>query len=297
MNQTTDDGQRTVNEIMRSTTATLTPKYGEGEAKAMVRLMFENLKGWTPVDIAIKANEHLTAFMEGKIADVVKRLMSDEPIQYIFNLADFYGMKLIVTPDTLIPRPETAELVDMIVKENNRKDLRVIDLGTGSGCIAIALSRNLPFADVTAVDINPKTLAVAKENAGKLHCNIRFFETDILEMAETHDMALSGPFDIIVSNPRYIAEHEKRDMERNVTDFEPAGALFVPDNDPLMFYNAELQYAQKALARHGRMYFEINPLFADDLKRLCENYGFSDVALTRDSFGKIRFLSATKTVI
>lgn len=288
------DSQRTVNETVRATTAALARKYGDGEAKAMVRFIFENLKEWTPVELAIKANEHLTTFMEGKIADVVKRLLADEPIQYIFGTADFYGLKLHVTRDTLIPRPETAELVDIIVKENyNRKDLRVIDLGTGSGCIAVALSRNLPFAEVTAVDISEKALDIAKENATRLRCNIDFINTDIMQLPATAYKTLKGPFDIIASNPPYIAFKEREAMERNVKDFEPANALFVPDNNPLKFYDAELQYARTALAPDGRLYFEINPLFATDLKRLCESYGFKAVTLTRDSFGKIRFLSAT----
>ena len=210
-------------------------------------------------------------------------------MEFIFGNADFYGMKLKVTRDTLIPRPETAELVDLIVKENNRKDLRVIDLGTGSGCIAIALSRNLPFAEVTAVDIS-----VARENAKALHCDINFVNADIISLADNHDTAIKGPFDIIVSNPPYIAENEKSEMDKNVTEFEPESALFVPDSDPLKFYKAELKYAETALSDGGRIYFEINPIYAEELKQLTEKSGFSDVELIRDSFGKERFLSASK---
>lgn len=287
------DSERTVNETVRATTAELAGKYGEGEAKAMVRFIFENLKGWSAVDLAIKANEHLTTFMEEKIAHVVQRLLADEPIQYIFGTADFYGLKLHVTRDTLIPRPETAELVDIIVKGNSRKDLRVIDLGTGSGCIALALCRNLPFAEVTAIDISEKALTVAKENASTLRCNVEFIKADILQLPATRNGALSGPFDIVVSNPPYIAEKERASMERNVKDFEPSSALFVPDNNPLEFYDAELKYAREVLANGGKVYFEINPLFSDELQRLCSCYGFENIELIRDSFGKTRFLSAT----
>ena len=275
-----EESGKTVNDVFRGIVSTLTGKYGAGEAKAMARIIFENLKGWSAVDLAIKANEHPTKFIEGKIDSVVKRLLDNEPIQYIFGNADFYGMKLKVTRDTLIPRPETAELVDLIVKENNRKDLRVIDLGTGSGCIAIALS--------------DRALSVARENAKALHCDINFVNADIISLAENHDTAIKGPFDIIVSNPPYIAENEKSGMDKNVTEFEPESALFVPDSDPLKFYKAELKYTETALSDGGRIYFEINPIYAEELKQLTEKSGFSDVELIRDSFGNERFLSASK---
>ena len=289
-----EESGKTVNDVFRGIVSALAGKYGTGEAKAMARIIFENLKGWSAVDIAIKANEHPTKFIEDKIDSVVKRLLDNEPIQYIFGNADFYGMKLKVTRDTLIPRPETAELVDIIVKENDRKDLRVIDLGTGSGCIAIALSRNLPFTEVTAVDISDRALNVARENAKTLQCNIKFVNADIISIAENHDAAIEGPYDIIVSNPPYIAEKEKSQMDKNVTEFEPGNALFVPDSDPLKFYKAELKYAEAALSGGGKIYFEINPIYAEELKQLTEKSGFSDVELIRDSFGKERFLSASK---
>lgn len=287
-----DTSEKTVNETVREITALLAPKYGAGEAKAMARIIFENLKGWSAVDLAIKANEHLTVFMEGKIMEVVKRVLADEPIQYIFGVADFYGMKLRVTPDTLIPRPETAELVDVIVKDNQQKDLRVIDIGTGSGCIAIALSRNLPFAHVTATDISRKALDVAQENARSLKCDINFIENDILDGKNLPEA--DGCFDIIVSNPPYIAEKERADMDKNVTEFEPASALFVPDGDPLKFYSAELDFGQQRLCGGGRIYFEINPVYASELKAMASAKGYGNVEVWRDSYGKERFMSASK---
>ena len=139
----------------RAIVEALSPKYGEGEARAMAHIIFEQLKGWSPTDIAIRANEPVSGFLHQQILSVVERILADEPIQYIFGVADFYGMKLSINPAVLIPRPETAELVDIIVKENPSKDLRVVDFGTGSGCIAIALARNLLFPEVTAVDLSP----------------------------------------------------------------------------------------------------------------------------------------------
>lgn len=205
----------TVNEIARHVVDRLTPRFGQGEAKAMMRIIFENLKGWSPVDIAVKSNEEITGFMSGKVDAVLERLLADEPIQYIFGNADFYGLKLKVTQDTLIPRPETAELVDIIVRDNNQKDLRVLDLCTGSGCIAVALARTLPFAEVTATDISDAALAVARENARALHVAVDFRHADLLA-GEPRGCS----YDIIVSNPPYIAEKERDAMEPNVLEHE-----------------------------------------------------------------------------
>lgn len=279
--------------VMTGIRERLAPKYGEGEAREMARIIFENLKGWTPVDIAIRQDEPVSVYISGKVDAAVKRLLDDEPIQQIFGVADFYGMKLRVTRDTLIPRPETAELVDMVVKENDRKDLRVLDAGTGSGCIAIALSRNLPFPEVTAIDISDKALEVARDNARDMHCAIDFRKADILSLPGGLE---DETFDIIISNPPYIAMKEKGAMERNVLEYEPATALFVPDSDPLKFYSAILKAAQgEMLCPGGRLYFEINPIYADNLREESLKLGFVNVTLTRDSYGKFRFLSAQKT--
>ena len=279
----------TVNEIARHVVDRLTPCFGQGEAKAMMRIIFENLKGWSPVDIAVKSNEEITGFMSGKVDAVLERLLADEPIQYIFGNADFYGLKLKVTQDTLIPRPETAELVDIIVRDNNQKDLRVLDLCTGSGCIAVALARTLPFAEVTATDISDAALAVARENARALHVAVDFRHADLLA-GEPRGCS----YDIIVSNPPYIAEKERDAMEPNVLEHEPALTLFVPDADPLEFYRAIFRLAGDALAPGGRIYLEINPVYASELKSLAESEGFGSVDLIRDSFGKIRFAVVTR---
>lgn len=268
----------------------LSQKYGDGEAQAMGRIIFENLKGWNAVDLVIRQNEPVSDFIVGRVEKVVDRLLKDEPIQQIFGVAEFYGMKLKVTPHTLIPRPETAELVDLIVKENREKDLRVLDAGTGSGCIAIALSRNLLFPEITAIDISDKALAIARENAHALRCHIYFLKADMLSMPPTLPGA---PFDIVVSNPPYIAEKEKGSMAHNVLDYEPATALFVPDSDPLKFYKAILRGASDGLlVAGGRIYFEINPIYAYELAQEVRDSGFGNVQLYRDTDGKERFLSA-----
>lgn len=302
-NNDATDG-RPLREVIADIRARLTPKYGDGEARAMVRVIFESLKGWSPVDLAIRQDEMVSDFICGKIDGVVTRLMEYEPIQLIFGWAGFYGLKLKVTRDTLIPRPETAELVDIIVKENQAKDLKVLDAGTGSGCIAIALARNLNFPQVTAIDISQKALDVAAGNASALHARITFLKADILSLSQngladssaTGMVAAGGgpQFDIIVSNPPYIAEHEKAAMERNVLDFEPHQALFVPDDDPLIFYQAIMKAAVDGLlASGGRIYFEINPEYAGSLLKEAVQLGFTDAVLIRDTEGKQRFLKAS----
>lgn len=278
-----------VSRVLADIRSRLAPKYGEGEARAMARIIFENIRGWSPVDLAIHTADEIGAPTVERIDYAVKRLLADEPIQQIFGNALFYGMRFRITPDVLIPRSETAELVDIIVKDNQRKDLRVLDCGTGSGCIAIALQRNLNFPEVTAIDISDAALAVARENAMTLKAPVRFLKADILKLP--YDVS-GAPFDLIVSNPPYIADSEKSSMARNVLDFEPALALFVPDNDPLKFYRPILEAASAGmLSPGGKLYFEINPLFADMLAEHAVKSGFSDVQIIRDTEGKNRFMS------
>ncbi len=283
----------TVRGAVASITTRLTPEYGAGEAKAMARIIFENLKGWTPVDLALKASDEVSPFIQDKIDAVVARLLAGEPIQYIFGNARFYGMTFEVSPATLIPRPETEELIDLIVKEQGgRDDLKVLDAGTGSGCIAIALARNLPFSQVTATDLSADALEIARNNAVRLKTKVNFLADDILCPVGA---AEGEPYDIIVSNPPYIAEQERASMEPNVLEHEPAMALFVPDDDPLKFYRALTRFALSGgLADGGSLYFEINPIYAADLVEMMKREGFGDVTILRDMYGKERFAVARK---
>ena len=261
----------------------LEPHYSDGEARALVREALYRLKGWTPVDLAVKADEPLSDFIQGKLNETVERLLLDEPIQYIFGRASFYGLDFLVTHDVLIPRPETAELVDLIVGSlGNQTDLRVADLCAGSGCIACALARNLPFSRVTAAKI-------ARENASQLKVNVTVKEADVL-----HLPAPASPlYDVIVSNPPYIAESEKPSVDANVLLYEPHQALFVPDSDPLLFYSAIGRYALKALEPGRSLYLEINPLHAGALRSMLTAQGWNDIDIRRDSSGKLRFATAT----
>lgn len=276
-----------VSTVMRNMRDVLVPKYGARETMAMIRIIFEHLKGWDPVDLLINENKPLSAFIVRQIRDVVARLMNDEPIQYIVGSAYFYGMNLKVGRGVLVPRPETEELVDMIVTAHKGSDLRVLDVGAGSGCIAIALSRNLPFSQVTALDISDVAVKYIRENAEVLHARINVVEADIFSYQPPAES-----LDIIVSNPPYIDESEKRDMDKNVLDYEPASALFVPDSDPLVFYRRIAEIGRDALVDNGSVYFEINPAHASDMVAMMEALGYVNVSVHLDIHGKKRFLSA-----
>jgi len=256
------------------------------EVQAMIRVICEDVFNYDQVDVALRQESELPEFAQERIADIISRLQRHEPLQYIVGSARFHGHKFKVTPATLIPRPETAQLVDMIVDENTAPDLRVLDMGTGSGCIAISLARALKFPQVDALDISRDALAVARENAQALKVKVRFFESDML--APQPD----GRYDIIVSNPPYICWSERESMDRNVKDYEPGQALFVPDNDPLLFYKAIAPYAARSLEHGGRLYLEINQRFGNEIKRLLEDNGFDETRIIEDSFGKVRFAAA-----
>lgn len=280
----------TVKEVADKAFRRLAPRYGAGEARWMVRLMMEEFKNYSPVDMAVRGDFEAGENVERRIDGTVGRLLDGEPIQYIFGRARFYGMNLKVTPEVLIPRPETEELVDLIVKDRgDRSDMRVLDVCTGSGCIAIALARNLPFSQVDAIDISPGALAVARNNAAELKAAVDFTEADALNM----QAAEAGKYDIIVSNPPYIAESERAEMDPNVLEHEPALALFVPDSDPLRFYMAIARYAFKALREDGRLYFEINTLYASELKEEMKRMGWNDVDVLADMQKNLRFLIAS----
>lgn len=268
----------------------LSPLYSTGEIKNIVRIIFENIKNYSQVDIIMNQDEILSQFIKDKVDMILKRLVNHEPIQYIFNEAYFQGLTLKVTPDTLIPRPETEELIDIIVKENNQSDLHVLDIGTGSGAIAIALAKSLKFPIVDAIDISQKAIDIAQENAKAHKVKINFFIRDILSA----EIPTNSVYDIIVSNPPYITLREKDSMEPNVLDYEPHTALFVPDNDPLMFYRAITHYAVYALNPGGRIYFEINSLYGKETAKLLSDNNFIDVDIIKDMYGLDRFVSAAK---
>ena len=277
-------------ELSRELKRRLGAMYGAGEAGAMTSLIFHHLKGWDSTQLIINGDLPVSDRMLRHVGEILLRLENHEPIQYILGEARFYGMDLTVRPGVLIPRPETAELVDMIVDDfRDSCDMRILDIGTGSGAIAIALARNIPFAKVTAIDISPVALDIARENARRLHAVVDFIKADIFSYDPSPES-----LDIIVSNPPYIPEEEKKGMEANVLDHEPAEALFVPDSDPLVYYRRIGETGAEALVPGGRLYLEINPRFAGDICHMLEAQGYGDAEAHRDSFGRQRFVTARR---
>lgn len=281
----------TVGEFFRQTVDRLSAALGNpAEGEAAARIVFDDVASYDRKYLFMHSDRELLDETCLRLQKVVDRICAGEPVQYAVGRARFMGLDFKVTPDVLIPRPETEGLCDMIVRDaDGRSDLRVLDIGTGSGCIAVSLARALPFARVDAMDVSPAALAVARENAVALGAKIDFIEQDILAAS-----APEAVYDIIVSNPPYVCESEKAGMDVRVSSHEPSLALFVPDGDALKFYRAICRYAAAALRPGGRLYFEINSRFPVEMRRLMENEGFRDVDIVRDYKGNYRFASGIK---
>jgi release factor glutamine methyltransferase len=275
----------TVSETKNEIIVQLERTVGQDEAVAMMREIFFAVRGYSPIDIVLYGHREVSEETVQRILQIVKRVVEGEPLQYVLGQAFFMGMEFKVTPATLIPRQETSQLVDRIVDDmRGVTDARVLDIGTGSGCIAIALSRALKFAEVEGIDISDAALAVARENAKNLRAKVYFEHADALNLVSKPDT-----YDVIVSNPPYIAENERADMEARVYAYEPESALFVPDNNPLIFYKAIAEFAIESLRQKGRLYFEINPIFTNRLREMLSAIGFSEVEIVRDYRGNLRF--------
>lgn len=274
--------------IAKQIESELSAFYPQGELKALVRLLLHEVAGWSLTDLLTRDNLALTAEQQTAVRTAIARLKQQEPIQYILGYANFCGMRFEVNKNVLIPRPETAELVQL-VSQNTAANARILDIGTGSGCIAIALARLLPEAHIAACDISPEALAVARRNAQRLGAQVDFAHINIVQSHATR-----ATYDAIVSNPPYVMASERATMEPNVLDYEPDLALFVPDENPLLFYAAISDFAQAHLADSGKLFFEINHRLAKETADLVRSKGFAQVDLVEDSFGKQRFVTAEK---
>ncbi|MCQ0110844.1 peptide chain release factor N(5)-glutamine methyltransferase [Zhouia amylolytica] len=239
------------------------------------------------IDIILEPDKVISKKEETIIFKALDDLKLQKPIQQILGVAYFYGLKFRVNNETLIPRPETEELVDWIIRDckDKIKPLKILDIGTGSGCIAITLSKNIPLVEVTAIDISRKALDIAKENALNNHVDINFLQADILKLE-----SLLGEYDIIVSNPPYVRYLEKKQMKSNVVDFEPHAALFVPDQDPLLFYKQIARLSSNHLNQEGNLYFEINQYLAKDTTDMLDEYGFKNTIVKKDLSGNDRMI-------
>ena len=318
----------------------LTPLYDAGEAQAIVRTVLDVKYGMTLTDIICGKVNEISADEERKLEEIIIRLQKGEPVQYVLGEADFAGRPFHVEPGVLIPRPETAELCQWIEKDMIEKSIvssedspedssgnspqatddarLILDICTGSGCIAITLGLNIPNSEVTGWDISEDALRIAQGNVEMMKAgNVRIEHQDALTLpkaAETDNEKMKGnddkevvkpkgeaktpstqKWDLIVSNPPYICEKEKADMEKNVLEHEPSLALFVPDEDPLKFYRAIAEYASSALKSGGALYFEINPIYEKETREMLLKLDFKDIETKEDAFGKKRMMRAKNT--
>ena len=266
----------------------LTPLYEISEAKAIVRWVLDVRFGLSMADILCDKVNQLSADDQKELETMTQRLEKGEPVQYIIGMADFCGRQFHVAPGVLIPRPETEELCRWITQKNRPSVLSVLDIGTGSGCIAVTLALEMPKAKVTAWDISDETLRIAQKNAQTLGAEVTFEHQDIL------NVSLHDKYDLIVSNPPYIQSKERDGMGKNVLDYEPHQALFAPEEEPIIFYQRIGDYAWQSLNPGGALYFELNPLTADNVSDYLQRLGFLEIEIRQDQFGKQRFLKATK---
>ncbi len=276
----------------------LTPIYDAGEAESFFYLILEEKQHLKRIDLAL--NPDLT-FSDEAIQEwnsILKQLKKEIPVQYLLGKTSFYGLDFEVNENVLIPRPETEELVEWIIESQKlrtkRQDpkakgqkLKILDIGTGSGCIAISLAKNILNAEVFAIDVSEKALATAKKNAEINSVNVTFLERNILE---TED--LEQQFDSIVSNPPYVRELEKQEIMKNVLDNEPHLALFVDDNDALIFYRKIAELAQKNVSQNGQLFFEINQYLGKETVDLLEKMNFKNIELRKDIYGNDRMIKA-----
>lgn len=273
--------------------------YDDGEAQAIIRLVLDVRFGIKLTDIYTGKVNELSRDAEEELAEIVSRLERSEPVQYVLGRETFCGRTFHVAPGVLIPRPETEVLCRWIVEDYNRPYcalqppalLQVLDVGTGSGCIAVTLAADLWNAAVTAWDISGDALLIARENVHQWQVRVELKMEDALHPSAS---ALQQKYDVIVSNPPYICDKERPAMAENVLAFEPETALFVPDDDPLRFYRAIAEYGLQALSADGALYFETNPLYIDNVKEMLSESGYRQTELRQDPFGKLRFVKALR---
>lgn len=265
--------------------------YPKTEISSFFYILLEEVLGLSRVEIVFNLNNSIDNEFLKVLLNALQQLKNHIPIQYIIGHTTFCDLKFNVSKDVLIPRPETEELVQWIINDfKNFKKINVLDIGTGSGCIAISLAKYLPNATVYALDISEKAIEIAKGNAKLNEVDINFIHADILALQQ-----LNRTFDCIVSNPPYVQQKEKIKMEKNVLDNEPHTALFVPDNNPLLFYNAIATFAQNHLEKNGHLYFEINRAFGSKIKEMLQDNNFKEVILKQDFYKADRMIKATAT--
>ena len=283
---------QTIKDIRNYIAGELSGLYPRRESLAIAGLVTEKIFRSSRMALMLRENEPLSgSSYQKRVMSYVRKLTAGEPVQYVLGETVFYNCRISVNRNVLIPRPETEELADIVIKENRGTEARIIDFGTGSGCLAIALAVNLPAAKVTALDISRGALKLAARNAAINNAEVDFKHADLLS-ARLPELPMAG---IFISNPPYVRESEKKLMRSNVLDFEPGKALFVPDSDPLRFYRAILNLSLQKLNPEGMVYFEINEAMGDAMRELFEKYDFSEIRIIQDINGKDRFAAGRKT--
>ncbi len=282
-----------LSEIKKVLVEKLSGIYPRKEAENLVNMLIMHYYGLSQAIQQVQIERRLSGSEMLIIQGAVKRLLNSEPIQYVLGSTEFYGLQIEVDRDALIPRPETEELVGKIFEDNSGTDFEILDIGTGSGCIALALKNVLPGCNVTAIDVSAGALSLARRNAKKLNLDIDFRQCNILNTGACWS-TLGKSFHIIVSNPPYVLQKEKKEMADNVLKYEPHLALFVEDADPLLFYRKIMGFARKALISGGKLYLEINANYADETASLFEKNIFSFPEILADLYGKSRFLIVKK---
>lgn len=283
-----NNSRNTINSTVNLIRKELTGIVSQHEIQSLVYIIFEEVMNFSKVDIYSKANSEVSKNSFDRIIEITNKLKQHMPVQYILGKTQFYGLPFVITPAVLIPRQETEELVDLVIKETGTRIVRIIDIGTGSGCIAVALNKNIFRSKVDAMDVSENVIKVAEENAFINNALINFRIADILKWEK---YTFDCKYDIIVSNPPYVRESEKKLMDPNVLNYEPPAALFVSDERPLLYYEHIIAFAKQYLNENGRIYFEINENLSSEMKDMLTGKGFSDTELKKDINGKYRMIS------
>lgn len=281
-------------------TIQLQPLFDDMEIESFFFIVLEYLHQLKRVDLALQPNFSINETQLEKWNVILQDLKKEKPIQYIIGETEFYGLRFFVDENTLIPRPETEELVDWIIKSqekvrNEKVELSILDIGTGTGCIPISLKKNISHAIVFAIDVSEGALAIAKKNAIENKVEVNFIKTDILKISDLQNFPTSNfqfptQLDIIVSNPPYVRNLEKLEIKKNVLEYEPHLALFVEDDDALLFYRKIAELAQKSLSINGKLFFEINQYLGNEIVRLLKDLGFQNIQLKKDFYGNDRMI-------
>ena len=280
----------TVNSFYTQFKTELKDAYPKEEKEALAAVLLGEVLGLSRTEIVMKGDLEIEPDQLDFLLAALKRLKADEPIQYILGKTEFYGLEILLSPDVLIPRPETEELVHWIIRSNEIESPKIVDFGTGSGCIPLALKSEIPKAEVRGVDKSAAALEIALKNAGKLSLEIQFKIFDILGTQPYPWQSV----DILVSNPPYVRFSERQSIKPNVLNFEPDIALFVGDSDPLIFYRKIAEIGNSILTPRGQLFFEINEIFGKEIQNLLKEKGYTDIELRKDLNGKDRMVRAFK---